>query len=75
MNSPQSEAELAAIRRSVERGSPYGSESWNERTIRRLGLESTIRPRGRPKKEALSDKKGYRGRDGPFGPPPARTRT
>jgi len=37
VNAPQSEAELAAIRRSVERGSPYGSGPWNERTIRRLG--------------------------------------
>ncbi len=52
VNAPQSEAELAAIRRSVERGSPFGSESWNERAIRRLGLESTLRPRGRPRKQA-----------------------
>jgi len=58
VNAPQSEAELAAIRRSVERGNPYGSESWNERTVRRLGLESTIRPRGRPRKEASADNKG-----------------
>src|SRR5579871_3786700 len=28
VNQPQSEAELEAIRRSVARGQPYGSESW-----------------------------------------------
>lgn len=50
VNGPQTEAELIALRRCVTRGSPYGSESWSERAIRTLGLESTIRPRGRPKK-------------------------
>jgi hypothetical protein len=37
-------------RRFVNRGSPFGSDSWTERTIRSLVLESTIRPRGRPRK-------------------------
>lgn len=58
VNAAQSEAELAAIRRSVERGSPFGGESWSERAVRRLGLESTLRPRGRPKKEQDSSTKG-----------------
>jgi putative transposase len=50
VNSPQTEGELAALRRCVDRGSPFGSDVWTERTIRRLDLESTIRPRGRPRK-------------------------
>lgn len=50
VNTPQTEAELSALRRCVNRGSPYGSDSWSERTIRSLGLESTLRSRGRPKK-------------------------
>jgi putative transposase len=50
VNSPQTEAELAALRRCVNRGSPFGSDTWTERTIRSLALESTIRPRGRPRK-------------------------
>jgi putative transposase len=50
VNSPQTEAKLAALRRCVNRGSPFGSDSWTERTIRGLALESTIRPRGRPRK-------------------------
>jgi putative transposase len=41
---------LAAVRKSVERGSPFGSEAWQKRTARRLGLEFTLRPRGRPRK-------------------------
>ena len=50
VNAPQTEAELAAVRRSVQRGSPFGDESWSEKAVRRLGLESTLRPQGRPKK-------------------------
>ncbi len=48
VQSPQSEAELAALRRSVVRGAPFGEQSWQQRTAKRLGLQSTLRPRGRP---------------------------
>lgn len=51
VNRPQSEAELGALRLSVERGRPYGDEAWARATARRLGLESTFRPRGRPKRQ------------------------
>ena len=51
VNTPQTEAELAAIRRSVQRGSPLGSEAWVQATAHALGLRSTLRPRGRPKVE------------------------
>jgi putative transposase len=44
-------AELEAVRRSVNRGTPFGDEAWVERMARRLGLEATLRPRGRPRKE------------------------
>jgi putative transposase len=50
VNAPQTEAELAAVRRSMQRGSPFGDETWSGRAVRRLGLESTLRPQGRPKK-------------------------
>jgi putative transposase len=49
VNAPQTEMELRAIRRCIKRGSPFGDESWTDRTVRRLGLESTLRPQGRPK--------------------------
>jgi putative transposase len=51
VNTPQTEAELEAIRRCVRRGSPYGSAFWTEQTAKQLGLASTLRGRGRPRKE------------------------
>lgn len=50
VNTPLTEAELAAMQRSVERGTPYGTERWQKQTAKRLGLESSLRPRGRPRK-------------------------
>ena len=50
VNSAQTEAEVKAVRRSVQRGNPFGDEPWSDRAVRRLGLESTLRPHGRPKK-------------------------
>ena len=47
---PHSEVELAAIRRSVLRGKPYGYRTWVEKTARELGLESALRPPHRPRK-------------------------
>ena len=49
VNSPQTDAELAAIRRSVNRGSPFGDETWATTATKKLGLEITTRPQGRPK--------------------------
>jgi putative transposase len=50
VQTPQTEAELAALRRSVARGTPFGESSWQERTAKRLNLQSTLRARGRPSK-------------------------
>jgi putative transposase len=50
VNAPQSEAELAALRLCVKRGCPYGGEKWSDRMVRRLGLASTLRSPGRPRK-------------------------
>jgi putative transposase len=52
VNQPQTEAELEAIRRSVIRGQPYGNDEWVSKTAKQLGLESTLRSRGRPRKNA-----------------------
>jgi len=51
VNQPQTEAELAALRHSVSRGTPYGSQVWQKRVAKQLGLESTMRARGRPTKK------------------------
>ena len=37
------------MRRCLRRGSPLGDESWVRTTARRLVLESTLHPHGRPK--------------------------
>ena len=50
VNGVETEAELESLRASVQRGRPFGSEPWQKRTAKKLGLESTFRSRGRPKK-------------------------
>ena len=50
VNQVETEAELAALRRSVMRGAPFGNERWQKRTAKALGLESCLQPRGRPRK-------------------------
>jgi len=71
VNTPQTEAELSALRRSVNRGCPFGETSWSDEMVHRLGLESTLRPQGRPKKP----RNGCRGRAAGFPAPPAQIRT
>lgn len=51
VNRPDTAHELEVVRRSVQRGRPFGSESWQARIAKRLSLESTLRPRGRPRKK------------------------
>jgi putative transposase len=50
VNGAEPAAELAALRRSVTRGAPFGTESWRRATAARLGLQASLRPRGRPRK-------------------------
>ena len=50
VNEPQTEAEVAALRHCVNRGTPFGGAPWVRLAAWRLGLESTLRPRGRPRK-------------------------
>jgi putative transposase len=52
VNRALSKKELDALRHCVKRGLPFGDEPWTENTVKRLGLESTTKPRGRPKKLA-----------------------
>ena len=49
VNASLTAAELARLRQSVHRGSPYGDADWVEREAQRLGLQSALRPRGRPR--------------------------
>ncbi len=52
VNQPQTDEELAALHLCLSRGRPYGSDAWISHIARTLGLESTARPRGRPRKRA-----------------------
>ena len=47
---PLTDVELALLRHSVVRGTPFGDPKWLQRIVAKLGLESTVRPRGRPRK-------------------------
>lgn len=51
VNRPMGEAELASLRHCVARGTPYGTDTWVATTADRLGLGSSLRPRGRPRQD------------------------
>ena len=48
VNVPQTLDELALVRQSVNRGRPFGGQDWVRRIAAELGLEASLRPRGRP---------------------------
>ncbi len=50
VNRAETEEELAALRRSVNRERPFGEESWREDIAARLDLRSNLKPRGRPRR-------------------------
>ena len=49
-NEMERETERDDLRGSAQRGRPFGREDWGVRMARRLGLESALHPRGRPKR-------------------------
>jgi putative transposase len=49
VNGVETDAELKSLRHSLARGTPFGKPRWETTTARQLGLESTLRPRGRPR--------------------------
>jgi putative transposase len=51
VNQAETESELAALRRSVVRGVPFGDDLWQQQTAEGLGLESALRGPGRPRKK------------------------
>ena len=54
VDDPLPASELEKLRESVKRQCPYGSASWHSEWSEKLGLESTLRLRGRPKKPKMS---------------------
>jgi putative transposase len=55
VNHPLPETDLTAIRNSAQRGAPFGKETWVRTLAAKHGLESTLRPRGRPRKIQSDD--------------------
>jgi putative transposase len=48
--------ELESLRRSVQRGRPFSPPEWKEEIAKRLGLESTYRTTGRPRRIGLNQR-------------------
>ena len=49
VNGVETEVELKALRQSVSRGTPFGDADWQNATAAQLGIEASMRPRGRPR--------------------------
>jgi putative transposase len=55
VNEDETTEQLYAVRRSVLKGQPFGSEQWVERMVTQWNLGATLRDRGRPKKEFVNN--------------------
>jgi putative transposase len=65
VNEPQTQKELDAVSTAVARGQPLGTDAWKAKAAASLGLERTLRPRGRPPKRAKEKDPGsFSGRHG-----------
>ena len=52
VNAAQTDKELEALRLCVKRGQPLGPAAWVQKTAAKLGLASSLRGPGRPRKDA-----------------------
>ncbi len=50
VNRPMTQSETDAIELSIRRDRPFGSDNWTRNTADRLGLQSSLRPRGAQKR-------------------------
>ncbi|MCD6317474.1 transposase [Candidatus Aerophobetes bacterium] len=50
VDEPLTDKELEKLHQSVNRQSPYGTPMWQMQVAKEVGLESTLRPWGRPRK-------------------------
>ena len=56
VNGAETEAELKSLLSCIERGTPFGDADWQVATAQELGLESSLRPRGRPRLDLDGDR-------------------
>jgi len=54
VNKPRTDAELDAVRTCIARGRPLGASPWQQTIARRLSLQSTLLPLGRPKNARIT---------------------
>ena len=58
VNRPQTAEEEQALARCIARGRPFGTSRWVDAIAAKLGLQATLRPRGRPRKSTRTPRKG-----------------
>jgi putative transposase len=61
VNRAQTVDEEAAVQEHINRGRPFGAAGWTQRMARRLGIEHSLRARGRPvgwRKQKQTEEKG-----------------
>jgi putative transposase len=56
VNKPLPQAEIEVLRECIRRRRPYGNPLWVRKTAAKMGLEASLRPRGRPPKQAVRPK-------------------
>ena len=49
VNQPLTIEERTAMEHCIARGCPFGEEKWQQRIAKKFGIDSTLRPRGRPR--------------------------
>jgi putative transposase len=55
VNQPETEGELRSLREAITRRAPFGDDEWRLRVARLLGMESSLKPIGRPRRKTLPD--------------------
>jgi putative transposase len=53
VNEPLEESAAAQVREAIKRSRPFGESAWIAKTASKYGLESTMRPQGRPRKVVM----------------------
>jgi len=60
VDEPQTQEEIDTLRRSVNRGTPFGTAAWQHRTAVRLKLQSSLRNPWRPKQTTKKRKRAVK---------------